>query len=70
MPCLVGGLLGVVMAKFFGKKQIAYFLPFILSIIVYLGVTILGLGLISIEEILWIAHFFHEYYLCNAKQNY
>ena len=34
MPCLVGGLLGIVMAKFFGKKQIAYFLPFILSIII------------------------------------
>ena len=34
MPCLVGGLLGIVMVKFFGNKQNAYFLPFILSIIV------------------------------------
>ena len=46
MPCFIGALLGIVMAKFLGKKQIAYFLPFILSIIIYLGAMILGLGLI------------------------
>ena len=68
MPCLVGGLLGVVMAKFFGKKQIAYFLPFILSIIVYLGVTILGLGLISMKEIVWIALFLISGFLLSKEK--
>ena len=32
-PCLVGGLLGIVLEKFFGKRQMLYFLPFILSLI-------------------------------------
>ena len=68
MPCLVGGLLGVVMAKFFGKKQIAYFLPFILSIIIYLGATIFGLGLISTKEIVWIALFLISGFLLSKEK--
>ena len=68
MPCLVGGLLGIVMAKFFGKKQIAYFLPFILSIIIYLGTTILGLGLISMKEIVWIALFLISGFLLSKEK--
>ena len=68
MPCLVGGLLGIVMAKFFGKKQIAYFLPFILSIIIYLGATILGLGLISMKEIVWIALFLISGFLLTEEK--
>ena len=57
MPCLVGGLLGIVLAKFLGKKQIWYFLPFMLSIITYMGAMIMGLGIISVKEIVWIALF-------------
>ena len=68
MPCLVGGLLGIVMAKFFGKKQIAYFLPFILSIIIYFGATILGLGLISMKEIVWIALFLVSGFLLSKEK--
>ena len=68
MPGLVGGLLGIVMARFFGKKQIAYFLPFILSIIIYLAATIFGLGLISIEEILWIALFLISGFLLSKEK--
>ena len=68
MPCLVGGLLGIVMAKFFGKKQISYFLPFILSIIIYLGATILGLGLISMKEIVWIALFLISGFLLSKEK--
>ena len=56
-PCLVGGLLGIVLAKFFGKKQILYFLPFILSIITYLVAAFLGLGMISVKELVWLALF-------------
>ena len=68
MPGLVGGLLGIVMAKFFGKRQILYFLPFILSIIIYLAATILGLGFISIEEILWIALFLISGFLLSKEK--
>lgn len=57
MPGLVGALMGIVLAKFLGKKQLLYFLPFILSIIIYLSATVMGLGLISIKEIIWIALF-------------
>ena len=57
MPGLVGALLGIVLAKFLGKKQLLYFLPFILFIILYLGAAVMGLGLISIKEIIWLALF-------------
>ena len=68
MPCFIGALLGIVMAKFLGKKQIAYFLPFILSIIIYLGAMILGLGLISIREIVWIALFLISGFLLSKEK--
>ena len=58
MPCLVGALLGIVIGKFLGKKQILYFFPFILSIVVYLCVTFLGLGMISVKEMIWMVLFF------------
>ena len=57
MPCLVGALLGVIMKKFFGKKQFVYFLPFIIIIIAYMGAVIMGLGMISVKEVMWIALF-------------
>ena len=58
MPCFVGALLGIVIGKFLGKKQILYFFPFILSIVVYLCVTFLGLGMISVKEMIWMVLFF------------
>lgn len=57
MPCLVGALLGIVMKKFLGKKQFLYFIPFILFVIVYIGAMIMGLGMISVKEIVWLALF-------------
>jgi len=68
MPCLVGALLGVVLAKFLGKKQILYFLPFILSIITYLGATFMGLGMISVKEIVWIALFLISGFLLSKEK--
>lgn len=47
IPCLVGSLLGIVMTKFLGKKQLFYFLPFIFFIIVYMGAVVMGLGMIA-----------------------
>lgn len=68
MPCLVGAMLGIVMVKFLGKKQLLYFLPFILSIIIYLGATVMGLGLISIKEIIWVALFLVSGFLLTKEK--
>lgn len=68
MPGLVGALMGIVLAKFLGKKQFLYFLPFILSIIIYLGATVMGLGLISIKEIIWIALFLVSGFLLSKEK--
>ena len=68
MPGLVGALMGIVLAKFLGKKQLLYFLPFILSIIIYLGATVMGLGLISIKEIIWIALFLVSGFLLSKEK--
>lgn len=67
-PCLVGSLLGVVLAKFLGKKQILYFLPFILFIITYLGATFMGLGIISMKEIVWITLFLISGFLLSQEK--
>ena len=68
MPCLAGAVLGIVMAKFLGKKQLLYFLPFILSIITYLGATIMGLGMISAKEIVWIGLFLASGFLLSQEK--
>ena len=68
IPGLVGALMGIVLAKFLGKKQLLYFLPFILSIIIYLGATVMGLGLISIKEIIWIALFLVSGFLLSKEK--
>lgn len=68
MPCFVGAVLGIVMAKFLGKKQFWYFLPFILSIITYLGATIMGLGMISAKEMVWIGLFLASGFLLSQEK--
>ena len=67
MPGLIGALMGIVLAKFLGKKQLLYFLPFILSIIIYLGATVMGMGLISIKEIIWVALFLVSGFLLSKE---
>lgn len=68
MPCLVGAMLGIVTAKFLGKKQLLYFLPFILSIIIYFGATVMGLGLMSFREIIWVALFLVSGFLLTKEK--
>lgn len=68
MPCLVGALLGIVMKKFFGKKQFLYFLPFIISIVVYIAAVIMGLGMISVKEVIWIALFLISGFLLSKEK--
>ncbi|MBR4983799.1 MAG: hypothetical protein IKY94_14735 [Lachnospiraceae bacterium] len=68
MPCLVGALLGIVMKKFFGKKQFLYFFPFIISIVVYIAAVIMGLGMISVKEVIWIALFLISGFLLSKEK--
>lgn len=68
MPCLVGALLGIVMKKFLGKKQFLYFLPFIIFIVVYMGAVIMGLGMISVKEVMWIALFLISGFLLSKEK--
>ena len=68
MPCLVGALSGIVMKKFFGKKQFVYFLPFIIIIIAYMGAVIMGLGMISVKEVMWIALFLISGFLLSKEK--
>lgn len=68
MPCLVGALLGIIMKKFFGKKQFLYFLPFIISIVVYIAAVFMGLGMISVKEVIWIALFLISGFLLSKEK--
>ena len=68
MPCLVGALLGIVMKKFLGKKQFLYFLPFIIIIVAYMGAVIMGLGMISVKEVMWIALFLISGFLLSKEK--
>ncbi len=68
MPCLIGALLGIVMKKFLGKKQFLYFLPVIIFIVVYIGAVIMGLGMISVKEVIWIALFLVSGFLLSKEK--
>ena len=68
MPCLVGALLGIIMKKFFGKKQFLYFLPFIIFIVVYIAAVFMGLGMISVKEVIWIALFLISGFLLSKEK--
>ena len=68
MPCLVGALLGIVIKKFLGKKQFLYFLPFIIFVVVYIGAVIMGLGMISVKEVIWIALFLISGFLLSKEK--
>ncbi len=68
MPGLVGSLLGIILAKFLGKRQLLFFLPFILAIIIYLGAMIMGLGMISVKEVVWMALFLISGFLLSSEK--
>ena len=54
--------------KFLGKKQFLYFLPFIIFIVVYIGAVIMGLGMISVKEVIWIALFLISGFLLSKEK--
>ena len=68
MPCLVGALLGIVMKKFLGKKKFLYFLPLIIFIVVYIAAVFMGLGMISVKEVIWITLFLISGFLLSKEK--
>ena len=67
-PCMVGSLLGIILSRFFGDKKIFYFVPFITFLVVYAVMTILGFGMISFKEVVWLVMFFAGgILLCKGK---
>ena len=56
-PCFVGSMLGFVLAKFWKNKKIIYFLPFVLAIVLYMVMLLLGFGMISTTKLIWLLLF-------------
>ena len=54
--------------EFLGKKQFLYFLPFIIFIVVYIAAVIMGLGMISVKEVIWIALFLISGFLLSKEK--
>ena len=67
-PCMFGSLLGIILSKFFDSKKIIYFVPFITFLVVYAVMVILGFGILSLKEVVWLLMFFiGGVFLCKGK---
>ena len=67
-PCLVGSLLGTVYAKFAGKRKMLYFIPALLFIIAYMVMLILGFGIVSVKEVVWLFLFIISGFLLSGDK--
>lgn len=50
-PCLTGSLLGILYAKYAGKRKMLYFIPALMFIIAYMVMLVLGFGIVSVKEV-------------------
>ena len=67
-PCMVGSLLGIILSRFLDSKKIIYFVPFITFLVVYAVMVILGFGMLSLKEVVWLLMFFvGGVLLCKGK---
>lgn len=53
-PCLTGSLLGILYAKYAGKRKMLYFVPALMFIIAYMVMLVLGFGMVSVKEVSWL----------------
>ena len=53
-PCLIGSLLGILYAKYAGKRKMLYFIPALIFIIAYMVMLVLGFGMVSVKEVVWL----------------
>ena len=56
-PCLLGSIMGIILPKIFKDKKILFYIPLLIFLTVYLIMMIMGMGLISIRELLWLMCF-------------
>ena len=56
-PCLTGSLLGILYAKYAGKRRMLYFIPVLMFIIAYMVMLVFGFGIVSVKEVVWLLLF-------------
>ena len=62
-PCLIGSLLGILYAKYAGKRRMLYFIPVLIFLIAYIAMLVLGFGMVSIKEVIWLLLFLISVFL-------
>ena len=67
-PCLIGSLLGILYAKYAGKRRMLYFIPVLIFLIAYIAMLVLGFGLVSIKEVIWLFLFLISGFLLSGDK--
>ena len=67
-PCLTGSLLGILYAKYAGKRKMLYFIPALMFIIAYMVMLVLGFGIISVREVVWLLLFLISGFLLSGDK--
>lgn len=57
VPCFIGCLVGLLLSKVKAKKKLLFFIPTILTIIIYAICIVLGFGIPSINHFVWLILF-------------
>ena len=65
-PCLIGSLLGILYAKYAGKRRMLYFIPALMFIVAYMVMLVLGFGIVSVKEVVWLFLFFISGFLLSG----
>ncbi|MBR5317904.1 MAG: hypothetical protein IKU39_08435 [Lachnospiraceae bacterium] len=67
-PCLIGSLLGILYAKYAGKRRMLYFIPALIFIIAYIVMLVLGFGIVSVREVVWLLLFLISGFLLSGDK--
>ena len=67
-PCLTGSLLGILYAKYAGKRRMLYFIPVLIFLIAYIAMLVLGFGMVSIKEVIWLFLFLISGFLLSGDK--
>ena len=67
-PCLIGSLLGILYAKYAGKRRMLYFIPVLIFLIAYIAMLVLGFGMVSIKEVIWLLLFLISGFLLSGDK--
>ena len=67
-PCLIGSLVGILYAKYAGKRRMLYFIPVLIFLIAYIVMLVLGFGMVSIKEVIWLLLFLISGFLLSGDK--